>query len=130
MKHVIRMFVNGEAMSGGRLNSLLGSGRLVGESRTSARYRFYAVRDEFPGLTAAATDGMVVPGELYLVPLSVIRDELLPREPAELELSIVELEDGSPALSMALRASALTGPDVVDISTAGGWKRYRTRERP
>jgi hypothetical protein len=41
----------------------------------------------------------------------------------ELELSIIELEDGSGAFSMRMRDTALASPDTIDISE-GGWRAY------
>jgi hypothetical protein len=117
----VRMFVNGQAMSGGELSDALLGARFLGATRTASRYRFFSVRDEFPGLHAVAAGGFSVPGELYALPYEMLRERLLPREPAELELGVVELADSSGSLSMRMRADALDGPGVVDISAAGGW---------
>jgi hypothetical protein len=128
MANNVLMFVNGEAMSGGRLNAHLANAIFHGPRGTAARYRFYSVRDEFPGLYPAPADGTSVPGELYEVSYAVLRDRLLPAEPPELELGIIELDDGSGSLAMRLRTEALEAPGVVDISDRGGWLRY-TRDR-
>ena len=121
---LVTMFVNGQAMSGGTLNDALHRARLIGKVDTAPKYRFYSVRDEFPGLHPVESDGVVVPGELYAVDYDVLRDELLPREPSELELGVIELADGSGSLSMRMRDSALTAPGVTDISDRGGWVAY------
>jgi hypothetical protein len=55
---------------------------------------------------------------------------LLPNEPAELELTVIELEDGSGSLSMCLRASAISLPTVVDITASGGWLAYCEGRQP
>ena len=47
----------------------------------------------------------------------------LPDEPAELELGVVELADGTSALSMVLRRSE--AGKHKDISEHGGWRKYR-----
>lgn len=117
----IRMFVNGQAMSGGSLNDALTGAEFLGAARTAAKYRFYSVRDEFPGLSPVDDNGAAVPGELYAMPYAMLRERLLPREPAELELGVIELADGSGSLSMQMRAEALRGTDVVDITDRGGW---------
>ncbi|WP_231613281.1 allophanate hydrolase-related protein [Halomonas sp. BC04] len=65
-----------------------------------------------------------VPGELYALSHGQLREGLLPNEPDELELTIIELEDGSGALSMRLRESAIDRPGVVDITRHGGWLNY------
>lgn len=117
----VRMFVNGQALSGGSLNHALAGGRLIGAVDTAAKYRFYSVRDEFPGLHPVASGGVAVPGEIYQVSYRLLQDMLLPREPPELELGVVELADGSGSLSMRMRAEAIGGPGVTDISDRGGW---------
>ncbi|MGI8882356.1 MAG: allophanate hydrolase-related protein [Jatrophihabitans sp.] len=125
----IRMFVNGQAMSGGTISDALDGAHFLGAASTTDRYRFYAVREEFPGLHPVETGGRRVPGELYALPYSMLRDRLLPREPTELELGVVELSDGSGALSMRMRTDAFGGDGVVDISDAGGWLAYLAARR-
>jgi hypothetical protein len=125
----VRMFVNGEALSGRHLNANLRDAVFHGERSTAARYRFFSVRDEFPGLHPATEGGVSVPGELYEVSYAVLRDRLLPAEPPELELGIIELDDGSGSLSMRIRADALGAPGVVDISDRGGWLSYLRQAR-
>ncbi|MGI5272381.1 allophanate hydrolase-related protein [Nonomuraea sp. CA-218870] len=120
----LRMFVNGQAMSGGSLNAALAGARFLGPATTAPRYRFYSVRDEFPGLHPVGEDGHAVPGELYEVTYEILRDHLLPGEPPELELGVIELADGSGSLSMRMRAEALEAPGVTDISEAGGWRAH------
>jgi hypothetical protein len=124
MTQSVRMFVNGEAMTGGRLHRHLNDAVFRGPCRTAPRYRFYSVRDEFPGLHPVAEGGVSVPGELYEVSYAVLRDRLLPAEPPELELGIIELDDGSGSLSMRMRADAVHSGSVVDISDRGGWLSY------
>lgn len=125
----VTMFVNGQAMSGGTLNDALNDAKFLGKVRTAAKYRFYSVRDEFPGLHPVAAGGFVIPGELYEVDYDVLRESLLPREPAELELGVIELADGSGSLSMRMRASAFDAPGVTDISDQGGWLAYLEARR-
>jgi hypothetical protein len=122
--NAIRMFVNGQAMSGGSLSGALAGGRFLGATDTAPLYRFFSVRDEFPGLIKVAVGGVAVPGELYEIGYEVLRDGLLPREPVELELGVIQLADGSGSLSMRMRDAALHLPGVVDISDAGGWHAY------
>ena len=124
MTDSVRMFVNGEAMSGGRLHVNLRAATFCGPCSTAPRYRFFSVRDEFPGLHPVPEGGASIPGELYEVSYETLRESLLPAEPAELELGIIELADGSGSLSMRMRADALTASGVVDITDRGGWLRY------
>jgi hypothetical protein len=118
------MFVNGQAMRGGSLHDALDEARFLGPVLTAPRYRFYSVRDEFPGLHPVAKRGVAVPGEVYEMPYAMLRDQLLPREPAELELGVIVLASGLGALSMRLRAWALESAGIADISEAGGWLAY------
>ena len=119
------MFLNGGAMRGGPLHHLLGGAPLVGEVRTAARYRFYSVGDRYPALEEVASGGVEVAGEVYDVPLEVLRDSLLPAEPPELELGIIELADGRPSLGMVLRREFGAQTELKDISAIGGWRAYR-----
>lgn len=118
------MFVNGQAMSGGGINFALDGATFLGHVNTEQKYRFYSVRDEFPGLWPVSESGKTVPGELYELPYSQLRERLLPNEPPELELTIIELEDGSGSLSMRMRDDAIGQPEVVDITDYGGWHAY------
>ncbi|MFI6509111.1 gamma-glutamylcyclotransferase [Streptosporangium sp. NPDC050855] len=123
----LRMFVNGQAMSGGSLNDALAGARFLGPAETAPRYRFYSVRDEFPGLSPVPGGGHAVPGELYEVTYEILRERLLPGEPPELELGVIELSDGSGSLCMRMRAEAISAPGVTDISEAGGWRAHLGR---
>jgi hypothetical protein len=70
--------------------------------------------------------GVSVEGELYDVPLEVVRDRFIPAEPPELELSVVELDDGGSAMVVVLRKAAYeSGEGLKDISEHGGWRAYR-----
>ena len=60
----------------------------------------------------------------------MLRDLLLPAEPPELELGIIELDDGTGSLAMRMRAEALRAPGVSDISDRGGWLRYTGQRAP
>ena len=122
----VPLFVNGGGMRGGNVHYSIEGLPFLGEARTAPRYRFFSIRDEFPGLWPVAEGGVSVPGELYDVPLDVIRDRFIPAEPPELELSVIELDDGSSAVAVVLREAAhQAGTGLTDISDAGGWRAYR-----
>lgn len=120
---IVRMFVNGQAMGGGSINFALQGATFLGAIRTAPCYRFYSVRDEFPGLYPA-TAGERIIGEIYELSYAQLREELLPNEPEELELTVIKLEDGTGTLSMRIREAALGDPGVVDITRYGGWLKY------
>lgn len=73
-----------------------------------------------------------VVGELYDLPLTVLREHLVPAEPPELEIGVVELEDGSAALATVLRDSMmeilLRSGDIRDISYLGDWRAFLHHE--
>ena len=120
-----RMFLNGTAMSGQKDHGAVTGARLLGPCETAPRYRFVAVRDEFPGLLPVDEGGVSVPGELFEMPEEMLLGSLLPSEPAELELGTVELADGEVVNAMRLRADRLApGDTVVDIADLG-WRTYQ-----
>ncbi|MDY6811959.1 MAG: hypothetical protein SW127_23610, partial [Actinomycetota bacterium] len=80
--------------------------------------------DEFPGLVRVSDDGWSVPGELYEVTYRRLREELLPREPKQLELSVIELEDGRCCLSMVCRDTVKELSSANEITVPGGWRDY------
>ena len=122
------MFLNGDGMRGGRAHHTIEGVPLVGERRTAAKYRFFAVRDQFPGLyPATGGDGQPILGELYDVPMKELRD-LLDTEPGELELGMIELDDGEYSFAMVLRDSEHAEGGHRDISEFGGWRAYRAGE--
>ena len=121
---MVFLMVNGEAMRGGRLHQNVAGHPFVGEASTAAKYRFFSVRDQFPGLAPAGPDaGGTVRGELYDVPLDVVRDRFLPDEPPELELGVIELADGAASLCMVLRPAERD--QHKDITGFGGWRAYQ-----
>jgi hypothetical protein len=124
--NAVRFFVNGQAMSGGALyGPLARSGQFLGAVRTAARYRFWACRGEFPALVSADLDGWCVPGELYRIGYDVLREQILPSEPEELELSVVELDDGTGALGMRIRAGVTPVElPMVEIEPGTGWRQH------
>lgn len=121
---MVFLMTNGEGMRGGRLHHNIADHPFIGEARTAAKYRFFSVRDEFPGvLPVGPEEGGSIRGELFDVPLEVLRDKFLPDEPPELELGVIELEDGTATLSMVLRNSERGRH--TDITEHGSWRAYR-----
>jgi|SRR5919204_1520078 hypothetical protein len=127
---MVRMFLTGGGMSGGPLHGHLHGAPLVGKLRTAPRYRFYTVRGEFPGLVPVGAGGVGIEGELYELPDEVLRDSLLPAEPEELELGMIELEDGSAAFAMLVARWCRDRDDVLDISEFGGWRAFLEQRSP
>jgi hypothetical protein len=120
---VTAVFLNGEGMRGGAVYHNVAGQPFLGEVRTAPRYQFVSVRDEFPGLfDVGVGQGSSIRGELYDVPLRVLLDRFLPDEPGELELGVVELDDGRVALGVLLRPEEYG--QHRDISAFGGWHEY------
>ncbi|MBG0829419.1 gamma-glutamylcyclotransferase [Planomonospora sp. ID67723] len=118
------MFLNGGAMRGGPLHHLLDGAPLVAETTTAPKYRFYSVGDRCPGLAPVAHGGAAIKGELYDVPMDVMRDRLMPAEPPELELGVIELADGTSSFAMLLRRPCTSHAELYDITESGSWKAY------
>jgi len=127
------MFLNGGGMRGGSLHHLLRGAPLVAETSTAPLYRLYSVGDRYPALQLAeegagpGAAGAAIAGEVYDLPLDVLRDDLLPAEPPELELGVIKLADGTAALGMTLRRQRPPMDDLTDITRFGGWRDYLSR---
>ena len=122
----VPLFLNGEGMRGGSVHHSIAEHPFLGTAVTAPRYRFYSVEDRFPAMVAVDEGGVAVPGELFDVPLEVVRDSFMAVEPPELELGVIELADGSAALAVVLRPDVhARGEGLVDISDRGGWRAYR-----
>jgi gamma-glutamylcyclotransferase (GGCT)/AIG2-like uncharacterized protein YtfP len=128
---VALMFLTGDGMSGGPLHHHISGAQLLGERRTAPGYRLYSVRDEFPALHPVSEGGQAILGELYEVPMGQLRD-LLADEPAELELSMVQLdaEAAGPAATATLSFGMVLRRGepgrYPDITQYGGWLAYRS----
>ncbi len=118
------IFLNGGGMQGGPLHHQLQGAPLVRVARSAPKYRYYSVGDRFPAMHAVSSGGRAVVGELYDVSLEVLRDHLLPSEPPELELGVIELDDGTASLATVLRAAFAGSAELKDISAIGDWRAY------
>lgn len=120
------MFLNGTAMAGQKDHTCHAGSTFLGPAQTAARYRFFSIRDEFPGLFPVPSAGRMIEGELYDIPDSILHQRLLPAEPRELELGTIQLCDGEAVHAMLLRPERLVpGARVVDISELGGFRSYQ-----
>jgi gamma-glutamylcyclotransferase (GGCT)/AIG2-like uncharacterized protein YtfP len=123
----VPLFVNGEGMRGGSVHHSIAEHPFLGAARTAPIYRFYSVGDRFPALWPVPEGGVSVVGELYDVPLTTLRERFIPAEPEELELSVIQLIDGSSAVAVVLRPNYLNSTELVDISDQDGWRAYRSQ---
>ncbi|WP_216208886.1 gamma-glutamylcyclotransferase [Amycolatopsis aidingensis] len=123
------MFLNGGGMRGGPLHHQLRGTPLLCTARSAPKYRYFSVGDRFPAMHEVGHGGGSVLGEVYNLPLTVLRDHLMPAEPAELELGVIELADGAACLATVLRSSYVDSPELVEITEYGDWRAYlATRE--
>ena len=121
-----RMFLNGTAMQGQKDHGVIAGARFLGAARTAPRYRFLAVRGEFPGLLPVDDGGGAIEGELYEMDEQLLFERLLPQEPTELELGTIELGTGEVVYAMQLRPERVApGTPVVDITGVGGWRAHQ-----
>ncbi|MDH6706783.1 hypothetical protein P3T27_003510 [Kitasatospora sp. MAA19] len=123
-----RIFFNGQAMVGGPFHAKVADA-LVGPARTAPGYRFFSIdvngeKDVCPGLLSDAAVDSAIEGELYDITLERLRDVILPGEPRELELGVIELEDGSACLSMLLARGEVERGVHREITHHGGWRAY------
>jgi gamma-glutamylcyclotransferase (GGCT)/AIG2-like uncharacterized protein YtfP len=118
------MFLNGGGMRGGPLHHQLRGAPLLRPARSARKYRYYSVGDRFPAMREVPDGGYPVLGEVYDVPLETLRDHLLPAEPPELELGVIELDDGTACLATVLRAEFAGAANLRDISEIGDWRAY------
>ncbi|MEU6233625.1 gamma-glutamylcyclotransferase [Kitasatospora sp. NPDC047058] len=118
-----RIFFNGQAMVGGPFHASVADA-LVGPARTAPGYRFFSIDDVCPGLHPDPAVDTAIDGELYDITLEHLRDVILPGEPRELELGVIELEDGSACLSMLLARGELDRGVHREITHHGGWRAY------
>jgi gamma-glutamylcyclotransferase (GGCT)/AIG2-like uncharacterized protein YtfP len=121
----VPLFVNGDGMRGGTVHPNIAEHPFLGAAKTAPIYRFYSVGDRFPALWPVPDGGVSVVGELYDVPLDTLRERFIPAEPEELELSIIQLADGSSAVAVVLRRDYLDSPGLTDISELADWRAYR-----
>jgi gamma-glutamylcyclotransferase (GGCT)/AIG2-like uncharacterized protein YtfP len=122
---MVHMFLNGGGMKGGNLHHLIGGAPFVGPATTLPIYRLHSVGDDHPALQPAPDgQGAAIEGELYDIDLTVLRTSLLPAEPADLELGVVGMADGSEALGMRLRDDCADLPELIDITAHGSWRAY------
>ncbi|MFD9738139.1 gamma-glutamylcyclotransferase [Umezawaea sp. NPDC059074] len=121
------IFLNGGGMRGGPLHGELQGTPMLYQATSAPKYRYFSVGDRFPAMHASGTG--TVKGEVYDLPLTILRDHLLPSEPPELELGVIELSDGAACLATILRPNYLTSPDLVDITHIGDWHAYLTQQK-
>ena len=121
----LELFVAGAHLSGMPLNHQLTErgARLVGEARTAARYRLYALdtTPPKPGVVRVEDDGASLPGEVWALSPAAL-GTFLAAIPQPMALGEVELDDGRTVVGFLCEPIALEG--ARDITATGGWRAY------
>lgn len=122
---MVHVAVCGAHMSGLPLNNelLTRGARLVRETRTAPRYRFFALEGfspPRPGLVRAET-GHAIQVEVWELP-SAAFGSFVDGIPAPLGIGTLELEDGDTVRGFLCEHYATDG--ARDISELGGWRAY------
>lgn len=118
------LFVNGTLMRGLELHGNLAGAAFLEETATAPRYRVHAVNDVHPGMYRLPDGqlGASIPGELYQIPLEVLR-RVIEGEPPHLYRGPVELVDGR--LVPGILFPRHLAEKHLDITAHGGWHQYR-----
>jgi allophanate hydrolase len=126
----IALLVIGAHRRGQPLNGQLTSvgARFVEITLTSADYRMYALATDppKPGLVRVGDDGRSIEGELWELPVAAL-GPFLAALPRPMMLGGVTLADGRSVVGFGCEAVAVD--DAPDISDAGSWPAYLSRER-
>lgn len=117
--------VCGAHMSGQPLNVELKSrgGRRLRITRTSSRYRLYALPDGIrPALVRNESEGLGIELEVWSLPAEKL-GEFIASVDSPLAIGSVELEDGTWVKGFVGDASADWG--ALDISSYGSWRKFK-----
>lgn len=103
------LFVYGTLMRGGCRHHFLDGQPYLGPARTQPEYALYHLGD-YPGMVEQQADGLVVSGELYRVPASLLPDlDQTEGAPSLFRLQPVRLEGHSETVYAYLYQHAVTG---------------------
>jgi allophanate hydrolase len=122
----IPIAVVGAHLSGEPLNYQLTDrgAKLVGERKTAAKYRLYALpgtRPPKPGLIREEAAGSAIVLEVWEMPAAAV-GSFVAAIPPPLTIGSVELDDGRYVKCFLCESYAVAG--ATDISSFGGWKAF------
>jgi allophanate hydrolase len=126
------MAVVGAHLTGQPLNWQLTQrgGRLIRRCRTSANYRFFALKGTVPAKPGLVrVPGFAGPGievEVWALPADTV-GTFVDGVPPPLAIGTLVLEDGSPVKGFLAEPEAVA--DAVDITSFGGWRAYLESQR-
>ncbi len=100
--------------------------RFVGEAKTAANYRLYAMADSVPPKPALVHSGNGAPIALEVYELDMAAfGSFVAEVPPPLAIGTVTLEDGSLVKGFVAEPRAIVNAE--DITELGGWRRYIQR---
>lgn len=122
---LVQLAVLGAHLSGMPLNHQLTDrgARFVCATTTAPEYEFYALPDGKRPALSRNEDGAAIACEVWALPSAAL-GEMLGLIGAPLGLGRVTLADGSEVTGFICESGALD--DAVDITTSGGWRKYRS----
>jgi allophanate hydrolase len=126
------MAVVGAHLTGQPLNWQLTErgGRLIRRCRTSANYRFFALKGTVPAKPGLVrVPGFVGPGievEVWALPANTV-GTFVDGVPAPLSIGTLVLEDGSLVKGFLAEPEAVE--DATDITAFGGWRAYLENQK-
>ena len=121
----ITVFICGSALRGQPDNQNLQDAEFVGATKTAPIYRLHAVKDGWhPGIYEVDTDGIAIPGELYVMTAEQYA-YLKDNEPPHMYPHEVRLADGGTAIAFLYPKALIDEHGWPDISSYGGWAAYK-----
>ncbi len=121
----VTVFICGSALRGQPDNQNLQDADFVGAAETAPIYRLHAVKDGWhPGIYEVETDGISIPGELYVMTpeqYTYLKDN----EPPHMYPHEVKLVDGGTVIAFLYPKALIDEHRWPDISAYGGWAAYK-----
>ncbi len=123
------VFICGSALRGQPDHVNLQGEDFVKETQTTPNYRLHAVKDGWhPGIYAAESNGIAIPGELYQMSVEQY-NHLVSTEPPNMYPAEVTLFDGETAIAMLYPKALIEEHGWPDISHIGGWAAFKAQQQ-
>jgi gamma-glutamylaminecyclotransferase len=123
------VFICGSALRGQPDHGNLQGAAFVKETQTTPNYRLHAVKDGWhPGIYAAESNGIAIPGELYQMSVEQY-NHLVSTEPPNMYPAEVTLFDGETAIAMLYPKALIEEHGWPDISHIGGWAAFKAQQQ-
>ena len=123
------LFCNGEGMRGGAVHENLAGEPFLGEATTAPRYRFYSVRDEFPGVVDVGTGRAAARSPASCTTSSCGRCSTASCRASRPSSSSGWSSSTTGAPSSGWSCGPRSADRHRDITDLGGWRAYRASTR-